>query len=156
MATVPWWHYSYQLINGLKDLSINWCRNSFNHLNEPKPYKIDKVIVIHKVKSHFLDLCWIYRFSQTLVFNPTKFYILIPTKQTLTPGLDTSPNPNQNSALIFLLPLAFPRKLWSMKCQFSIWRSWQTLGNVNNFAGLRSGDPEIAIFVRGFSSALHK
>jgi len=28
--------------------------------------------------------------------NPTKLYIKIPTKQMLTPGLDTYPNPNQN------------------------------------------------------------
>jgi len=140
-ATVRWWHYSHQLINGLKDLSINWCTISFKHLNELRPFKINKVTAVHEVTSHFLDLRWIYRCSRTLVFDPTKLYILIPTKQTLTPGLDTYPNPNQNSALIFLLPLKSSRKLWFKKCQSSIWRFRQTLGKVNNFAGLRSGDP---------------
>jgi len=108
--------------------SINqWSKGPVNQLvhdrfqspqRKPRPFKINKVIAVHKVTSHFLDLRWIFRFSRTLVFNPTKFNILIPTKQTLIPGIETYPNINQNSAVIFLLPLAFPRKLWSMKCQF--------------------------------------
>jgi len=67
--------------------------DQFQSPQRTKPFKINKVIAVHKVTSRFLDLHWIYRFSRPLVINPTKFYILILTKQTLTTGVDIYPNP---------------------------------------------------------------
>jgi len=78
--------------------------------------------------------------------NPTKLYILIPTKQTLTQGLDTNPNPHQTNLNPSLSPNPSPSSYISqemtvheipLKYLMVQEDTWQ----VNNFAGLISGDP---------------
>jgi len=95
----------------IKSHDISWIVSSWTGKNE-------EVELVH----------WIYWFSQTLSLpNPTKLYTLIPTKQTLTPGLDPYPNPSLSpnpspSSFIFF-------EIQSMKCQFR-----KTLDKGHNFA----------------------
>jgi len=164
---MQWWYYSHQLIN---------C--SYGPVNQLVHQSVSITSTIQgrskstkwqpSIKSH--DTSWIISswtegneeiegivgaldlpiFQNS---NPTGYYILIQTKRTLTPGLDTYHNPTQPkltltiaSALICLLRVALPRKWRSMICQSIIWwsmncRSRKTLGKVRHFAGLGYGGP---------------